>query len=230
MKEIKQYKPLNITLTAVFITALIIFMLTFSIGLPIYCRFLYYIQIKTLNLEAKTGWDYNTIKTAYDDVLNYLTLPNRPFGTGELKWSEDGASHFADCKVLFDLNFIGLLFSSLTAAALAILHRLKIITLCRPFKRAPYFLAAVIAVALPVVIGLACAIDFDNAFQVFHSIFFPNKTNWQFDPGRDEIIEIMPEEFFMNCAIVIGVSLFALSSAFIATDLILSRKKNRVSQ
>jgi len=101
----------NKLLTALFGICLVLFMLTFCIGLPIYCRFFYYIQIKTLDLEEQTGWSYGTIKEAYDEVLDYLTLPGKQFGTGELKWSEDGKAHFDDCKVLFDLN-LGLLLSS----------------------------------------------------------------------------------------------------------------------
>ena len=230
MKEIKQYKPLNITLTVIFIAALIVLMLTFSIGLPIYCRFFYYIQIKTLGMEKATGWDYNTIKTAYDEVLNYLTLPNRPFGTGELKFSEDGAAHFADCKVLFDLNFYALLISTVITTALTVLHKLKVVTIVKIKGHRAFLLSAIIAVALPVIIGVLCAIDFDKAFEVFHSIFFPGKTNWVFDPRYDQIIEVMPEEFFMNCAIIIGVSLVAFSAALITVDLLLARKDKKKGQ
>ncbi len=84
------------SLTVIFIISLTLFILTFSIGLPIYSRFFYYIQIKTLKMEETTGWSYSTIKAAYDDVSNYLTLPNRPFGTGELKWTAAEAAPFAD--------------------------------------------------------------------------------------------------------------------------------------
>ena len=60
----------NKIITAVFIIALVLFILTFSIALPIYCRFFYYLQIKPLGLEQKTGWSYDVIKEAYDEVLN----------------------------------------------------------------------------------------------------------------------------------------------------------------
>ncbi len=228
MREYKQYKPLNITLTVIFITALVILMLTFSIGLPIYCRFFYYIQINTLNLPeqaAKYGIDagYNEIKTAYDQILNFCTLPNQPFKSGIFQMSESGISHFADCKVLFDLNFYALLVSTIITATLTVLHKLKIITICKPLGRRAYLFSAAIAVVLPVVIGILCAIDFDKAFQVFHAIFFPGKDNWTFDPRYDQIITVMPEEFFMNCAIIIGVALVAFSAALISADVILTR-------
>lgn len=229
MRGVKQYKPLNIALTALFITALVILILTFSIGLPIYCRFFYYIQIKTLGLEQKTGWDYNTIKEAYDEVLDFCTLPGKSFGAGALKWSEEGAAHFADCKVLFNLNFYGLLCSFIITLSIVVLHCFKVITLCKPLGHRAYFTAAAVALAAFVtvvaVVGIACAVDFDKAFEAFHSIFFPGKSNWQFDPRNDQIIEVMPEEFFINCAILIGVSLVAIPSALIAADVLLTRRQ-----
>ena len=100
MKNYRGKKAVDITLTVVFAVVLTLFILTFAIGLPIYCRFFYYIQIKTLKMEEATGWSYQTIKAAYDDVLDYLLLANHPFGTGELKWTESEAAHFADCKAL----------------------------------------------------------------------------------------------------------------------------------
>ena len=234
MREFKQYKNLNAALTALFIAALVVLILTFSIGLPIYCRFFYYIQIKTLGLEEKTGWDYATIKEAYDEVLDFCTLPGKPFGTGSLKWSQEGAAHFADCKVLFALNFYGLLCSAIITATLTLLHCFKVITLCKPFNHRAYFLASVIAVVLFVtvvsVVGIACAIDFDRAFEAFHTVFFPGKSNWQFDARTDQIIEVMPEEFFLNCSIIIGVALIAIPSGLIATDLLLTRRERSAAK
>lgn len=233
MREYKQYKPLNITLTVLFIVALIIALLTFCIGLPIYCRFFYYIQINTLNLTdeaAKYGIQasYNDIKTAYDGIINFCTLPNQPFNSGIFKMSESGINHFADCKILFDLNFYGLLVSTIITATLTVLHKLKIVTILRPFGHSSYFLAAIIAVALPVIIGLLCLIvGFDKAFEAFHGMFFPGKENWLFDARYDQIIIVMPEEFFMNCAIIIGVALVAFSAALISADLILARKEKK---
>lgn len=46
--------------------------------------------------------------------------------------------------------------------------------------------------------------DFDKAFVVFHHLFFPGKTNWLFNPETDEIIQVLPEAFFRDCAILIG--------------------------
>ena len=204
-------------------------MLTFSIGVPIYGRYFYYLQIDALKLPERTGWTFSQIKQAYDEVLDFCTLPGREFSSGILKFSEEGAAHFADCKVLFDLNLWVLLCSAVITATLTALHCFKVITLCRPFNHGAYFLAALISVALSVtvvaVVGIACAVDFDKAFEAFHTVFFPGKSNWQFNPYTDEIILVMPEEFFMNCAILIGVALIAIPSVLVALDVLLKRKR-----
>ncbi len=217
----------NRILTALMIFALILFMLTFCIGLPIYFRPFYYLQIKTLGLEDATGWSYETIKTAYDEVLNFCTLAGREFSAGELEFSESGAAHFADCKVLFDLNLSVMVISAAILICLFILYKVKVFTPCRPLKRHAYFWAAIVALALPLVIGFLAALDFDKAFEVFHAIFFPGKSNWLFNPQEDQIILIMPQEFFMNCAIFIGAGLVAFAGSLIISDAVLLRKEKK---
>lgn len=216
--------------TVLFCIFLILFMLTFSIGLPIYCRFLYYIQIKTLNLESLTGWSYDVIKTAYDEVLDFCTLPwVTEFGAGQLKFSESGAAHFYDCKLLFNLNAGVLLASAEVLIFLLVLQKIKIIKLLSLKGHRPCFFAAIAAIALPLALGVIIAIDFQAAFTVFHAMFFPGKDNWLFNPHTDEIIRVMPEQFFMNCAIVIGVGLVTFSATLIITDLITKRNREHNS-
>lgn len=217
----------NKILTALFIIALALLLITVSIGLPIYCRFLYYIQINTLNLCENTGWSYDVIKTAYDEVLDFCTLAwVTEFSAGALKFSESGAAHFADCKVLFNINLSVMICSAAAVLTLTVLHMCKIIKILKIKGRAAYFWAALAAVALPVVIALLVAIvGFDTAFIAFHSIFFPGKSNWQFNYKTDEIILCMPQEFFMNCVIIIAAGLAALAAGLILTDVILRRKE-----
>jgi integral membrane protein (TIGR01906 family) len=60
-------------------------------------------------------------------------------------------------------------------------------------------------------VGGLAALDFNRAFVIFHHIFFPGKDNWMFDPRTDEIILVLPQEFFRNCAILIGAGLLVMS-------------------
>lgn len=216
-------KVLNHSLTIILIVSLFILMLTISIGLPIYFRPFYYLHINGMDMVTKTGWSFDVIKEAYDDVLDFLVL-NKPFGTGELKYSEEGKSHFEDCKVLFDLNFWCLIGSLIVSSLIIILDRLKKIEIKKYFKFHPVFYSSIIAILIPVVVGVLASIDFDRAFEVFHTIFFPGKDNWLFNPRTDQIILVMPQEFFRNCAILIGSSLLVITVTTIIVNVIRRRK------
>ena len=216
-------KVLNYSLTIILIFSLLILMITFSIGLPIYFRPFYYLHINGLKMVENTRWSYDVIKEAYDEVLDYLVL-NKPFGTGQLRYSSEGQSHFEDCKILFDLNFYCLLGSFIISVVIITLHKLKKIEIQKYFKFNPIFFSSIIAILIPLVVGILASIDFDRAFEVFHAIFFPGKDNWLFDPRNDQIILVMPQEFFRNCAILIGSSLLIITITSIVVSIIRKRK------
>ncbi|MDY6096348.1 MAG: DUF1461 domain-containing protein [Oscillospiraceae bacterium] len=52
-------------------------------------------------------------------------------------------------------------------------------------------------------------------------MFFPGKTNWLFDPRTDQIILILPDTYFRNCAILA----LALLAAWALFCLLLGRKR-----
>lgn len=219
-------KVLNHSLTILLIFSLIILMITFSIGLPIYFRPFYYLHINGLDMVESTGWSYDIIKEAYDEVLDYLVF-NTPFGTGQLRYSSEGKAHFEDCKVLFDLNFWCLISSLIISGVIIILDKFKKIEIKKYFKFHPIFYSSIIAILIPVIVGILASIDFDRAFEVFHAIFFPGKDNWLFNPSTDQIILVMPQEFFMNCAILIGSSLLLLTIVSIIISIIIRHKRKK---
>lgn len=190
-----------LTALAYLLTALLI--ITGSIALPIYVRPFYYCQIDPLGIPAATGYDKQTIIEAYDEVLDYLTLPNREFGTGVFPHSAEGASHFADCKVLFDLNAIVLLVSLLGVVVLALLLRRGVFTLHHPRGVHPATMCGGGILLTFAAAGGLAALNFDRAFKIFHALFFPGKENWLFDDRTDAIINALPKDFFMNCALLI---------------------------
>ncbi len=217
----------NRILAVLLTIALFFFILTFSIGLPIYVRPFYFCHIDPLNLPEISGFTEAEIKDGYSAVLDYLTLPGKRFSTGVIPHSPDGAAHFADCKILFSLNGSVLLLSGVLIAVLLLYKKLGRNVSYRLGKHTPLFYAGIGAVGLPLILGGLAATDFDKAFTVFHSIFFPGKDNWMFDWDLDPIIRILPQAFFRNAAILIGVGVLLLSAACILTD-ILYRKKRPV--
>ena len=207
-------------LSALCAVSVFLFLLTVSIGLPIYIRPFYYAHIEACNLEAVSGYSGQQIRQAYDEVLDYLTLPGADFGTGVLPHSEEGRAHFADCKALFDLNAMILVDSGLVLAVLFFMRKrwgpYRIGRLSAPA------LAAVLSVTAPIMIGFLAALDFGRAFTAFHTIFFPGKTNWVFDWYADPIIRVLPQAFFRNCAILIGLGLVWMAGGILIWE---SRRK-----
>lgn len=227
MREVRAPRGVNIALTALFAITFFLFLLSFSISLPIINRWFYYIQIGPLGLEEASGHTFEEIKAAYDEVLDYLLLPGKTFGTGVFAFSESGAAHFADCRFLFILD-VALAGSSFGVLAIILaLHFTKVIKLGSAGGHSAAFWTAIAAVAIPLVLGALIAADFDNAFRIFHSLLFPGKDNWLFDPRKDEIINVLPEQFFMNCAIFIGAGLVFFSALTIVADCVVKRIKNK---
>ena len=200
----------------------VLFLLTAAIGLPIYIRPFYYAHIEACDLVRVSGYSETEIREAYDEVLDYLTLPGREFSTGVMPHSADGRDHFVDCKGLFDLNASILLGAGAVLAALFVMRRKW-----GPYrlgKRSAYLWAAVLSVTAPIMIGCLAALDFDRAFVVFHSLFFPGKTNWVFDWYHDPIIRVLPQVFFRNCAILIGGGLITMAGGILFWE---SRKQKK---
>ena len=205
-------------LTALLIAALMLFAISAGIAAPILSRPFYLAHVRALDLPAQTGRSEDAIMAAYDDVMRFC-LHGGEFSTGALRWTETGRTHFADVGVLFRLDLRLLLLSAGAIVILLIVSRF--IKPARPLGRGPSFWAGWSVLALFAGIGVWGASDFDRAFTVFHHVFFPGKTNWLFDPAQDEIITILPEVFFRNCALLaIGVI-----SAICIVWILLGRKK-----
>lgn len=219
----KQSKPLAVLLAL--LTAL--FVLTVSIAAPILIRPFYYAQIGPLGLEAYTGLTREEIITAYDETVDFCIGRRAEFSTGVLAWSESGKAHFEDVRVLFLLD---LWTAGLTGAALLAWLLLRPRVPVRPHRllgRGPGFWGCAGLGGAFLLVGGLAALDFDRAFVVFHALFFPGKDNWLFDWRTDQIILILPEAFFRNCAILVLALIVALCAGLILWDL---RKPQKVDR
>jgi len=192
MKESKVLSVLTSLLTAVVL-------LTGTVAVPILWRGFYYGQIDALALPARTGFSRPVIQGAFDQVMDYL-VKGAEFGTGQLKWSADGRDHFADCRTLFRLDFILLGVCTLFLLLIVTAVLRGKVRLHRFLGRGPCFCAFVGMAAAVLVLGVWGLADFESLFTAFHSVFFPGKTNWVFDYRLDQIILILPEDFWMRAA------------------------------
>lgn len=201
-----------------------IFIVTFAIAVPILFRPYYFWNVKLLGIEEESGYTHDEIKAAFNELMDYMTdiTGKKEFSTGPLAFSESGKAHFEDCKKLFMLDFIALGVSAVYIAVVTVLVKTGKLDM-RYKKRSPAFWGVVGLGAFVGVAGVWAIIDFDGFFETFHHIAFPGKTNWVFDPRKDEIINILPAEVWMS----FGILIVALVAVFIVVILATEKRRRK---
>ena len=215
----KTSKPLSVVLSV--LIALVV--LTGSIAVPLLCRPFYYAHIGPMNLTSY-GLTEGEIKTAYDEMMDFCLGKRTDFSAGVLAFSPSGADHFADVRGLFLLDLRVLNFAVMS---LSFLLGWCLVGKVRPHRflgRGPGLWAAAGLGATFLAVGGLAALDFDRAFVIFHSIFFPGKNNWIFDWRTDPIILFLPQDFFRNCALLILALLLFWCATLLAADWRMKRR------
>ena len=181
-----------------------LFIITIAVVLTLNFKPLYYASIDQLNISETSGLSKEDIIDNYDALIDYNFLFNR----GELSFptlpmSDSGRIHFEEVKAIFDAIQI-LLFIAIIVCIFLYIFKYR--------KGKTYFarMGAVLAVAFPAVLGTIIFANWEYFFVKFHEIFFDNDY-WIFDAKTDPIITILPEEFFMYCAIMILAVILILS-------------------
>ena len=213
-------------LTILLAIAAALVLLTGAIALPILCRPFYYAHIGPLHLTEQTGLTEEEIRTAYDEMLDYC-LGAEEFSTGVLRWSQSGKDHFTDVRGLFLLDLWVLWGAAVALAVLLIAARLAHRRPVRLLGRGPCFWAGTGLGVVFLAVGGRAALDFDRALVVFHALFLPGKDNRRFDPETDQIITILPQVFFRNCAILILAVLILGCASLIVFDVLSARRRTK---
>lgn len=198
----------------------LIFFISLGLSVAIYFRPFYYMGMD--RISAETGAPVEMIKENYDALIDWCS----PFCTEELDFpslpeSPSGVSHFVEVKVIFNIFFVLLFATPLFLAGLIFMQHIR--------GNSSWMLAApVIVCVLPLLIGLACAIDFNRIFVLFHQLVF-NNDDWLFSPTEDPIILFLPERFFMQCALII-VGTVLLGCALLFLLFFINKRHNRKYQ
>ena len=210
------YSILVIVVTPIFFIALAAFFTCIF-------RPFYYMLIGPLKIEETSGYSREVIVEAFDDVMNFM-WNGAEFKTGQLAWTEEEKAHFEDCIPLFRLQLILTIVLGIILLTYVILIKLKIIEHKKVLGISPVAYGGAIAILILAFVGIFAAIDFDKLFEVFHHIAFPGKENWMFDYNTEQVINILPESFFLACVILI-ISIVVLCSIGAILFVILTRTK-----
>lgn len=175
---------------------LVLFIISFAVVFTLNCRPLYYFDIDYLNIVETSGYSESEIRENYNVLIDYnlLTGPQTlEFPT--LAMSDTGRIHFEEVKAIFVAIQI-LCIITLILSIIGILAIRK----KRDFRYLKY--TGILGIVIPVVLGALIALNWDEVFVIFHHIFFRNNY-WLFSSDTDPVITILPDEFFMHCAILI---------------------------
>ena len=184
----------------------LLFFISLGLAIAIYFRPFYYMGME--RISAETGYSVDIIKENYDALIDYCS----PFFQGTLAFptlpsSASGISHFEEVKVIFNLFFVLLCVTPIFLFGLIWLQRKQ--------NNYSYLLSTpIIMCILPMFVGSACAIDFNKTFVLFHEIVFRND-DWIFSRYEDPIILFLPERFFLQCALIIVITVLLGCSYFV---------------
>lgn len=211
----KMISPMNILLAL----ALVLFIISAAVVVTLNFRPLYYFDIDFLDIPACSGLSREEIVQNYNALIGYNSI----FGAKELVFptltmSETGRIHFEEVKNVFVLFEITMIVSGLLSAAGIVYRRFR--------KNSGYLLlAGILTVGIPAVLAVLIALNWSSVFILFHKIVF-NNDYWIFDPATDPVIMILPDTFFMHCALLI-LALVVLGSAVCLLLYGISRKKSK---
>ena len=194
-------------------------MLALAVSVTLHFRPLYVHDVRAYDLPGYTGMSEADILRQYDVLIGYNSIG----GAAELEFpdlpaSETGLIHFAEVKVIFlAFQWWAIIGTVLSVLGVVLLRRQ------RPRRYLKY--AGLVSLIFPAAVGLGVALVWDKVFVWFHELFFRNDY-WIFSWETDPIILLLPDGYFMHCAVLI-IALFLLGGAICLTLYALSRRREK---
>ncbi|GLC31396.1 TIGR01906 family membrane protein [Clostridium omnivorum] len=189
-------KTTSTLLAPIFSIAVSIFIVTLAVKFTLGFRPLYYYDVNHLNIAESSGIDKNTIIKNYNILIDYTQKPSiKKLSMPDFTMSKEGEIHFVEVKKLFtNIDYLFYISTVISAIAVFIGFKSKNFVF---LKR-----SATNLIVMPILLIIPFAINFNKSFTVFHKLFFSNDY-WEFDPVKDPIINVLPEDFFFHCALLI---------------------------
>lgn len=176
-----------------------------------------------------TGIEEEALMRITDKLTGYLKNSESDLiinelvnGIEEQIFEDREIKHMVDVKVIFRV-MAGIKWVLLVLVALGIWVLKYFGTWRDVFK--PFLWASVIFTTILAALGFMIITDFGKYFVIFHEIFFTNDL-WLLDPRTDILIQMLPQNFFVDIATSIvltaGMSLYLVTS----TLAYVTRRKN----
>ena len=208
--------------------AVLVMFLIIAIYLPTFNLDFYKAEYRKYNIPQQIGISENQLMEVTKRLTGYMlgrvddiVITAEINGVTREFFDERDKAHMVDVKGLFDLArtafIISLCVVIFTWAAL----RNDMALLFRKSR-----LVFVFFLALLIILAGIISLDFERAFVRFHYIFFDNDL-WILDPSVSLLINIVPQEFFIDIAVRVGLIFGVLIIGYTALLAGLERKARR---
>lgn len=190
----------NIVFSIIFSLFIILGIVRFTIGF----KDIYYFDIGYLDIQSRINLSDEEIKLNYDYIIDYnLSKDISEFEMPSIKSSPQGKIHFEEVRDVFqNVNKFFILCTIISIIGIFISIKEKNIEFLKTTSKA--------LISIPLILSLPVIINFEKSFIIFHKILFDNDY-WIFDPRLDPVINMLPEEFFFHCGIIILVLILLAS-------------------
>jgi integral membrane protein (TIGR01906 family) len=152
------------------------------------------------DVAGLTGYTQVQVREVTGSIMSDLVFGPPSFDVtvnGAPVLDEHERGHMRDVRtVLMSLGAVALL-AAVLLTAIGVAGRGR-----RWFWRAAAAGARVLAVGV-VVVGAAFALFFDQAFELFHEIFFPPGT-YMFDPKTEKLVQLFPDQFWSETSVALA--------------------------
>lgn len=161
---------------------------------------------------AWTGFSPADLAIVTGEILADLVIGPPAFDVeldGQPVLVEREREHMRDVRNVFVAFYAAAFVGALVLVGAYLVGRLRGVRSRIAFWRRLAGSGKVIAI-VTVVGGITGVFFFDTAFEVFHRLFFPAGT-YLFDPSTDRLVQLFPEQFWVETTIGVGIVVIALS-------------------
>lgn len=188
-------------------------------------------QLVKNKVEQTTGIEFSDLQVIEKHIFSYLKGETNDFSIqapihGELRevFNEKEIEHMVDVQNLFIAGY------QIRNVCIILLIGILLVYIFYNKKKMVFLFNVVQGYILVIIALIAVFIallnhNFNKYFTIFHEIFFTNDL-WVLDPSKDVLIQIVPEPFFHQTALLIFIRfLIGLVSVLLVTQIYKILKK-----
>ncbi|MEO8230260.1 MAG: DUF1461 domain-containing protein [Chloroflexota bacterium] len=156
---------------------------------------------------ALTGFSPEQVHAVTDDILHDLIVGPPDFAqtvAGTPVFGERERAHLVEVRTVF------IAFGAIVVLGALTLANARLLSHGADWFRRAVGAGALVLAGVVVLGGIVVALAFEQAFELFHSLFFASGT-YTFDPTTERLVQFFPSQFWEESSLAVGVVILAIS-------------------